>query len=135
MSAARVVRRAPGTVALPALVDAAAGHADSFVRYRALVLLSGYDDPRVPDQMEQALGEVNDRLRAVAFAYFERYPESRLIPTFLKAMDKERAEFVRPALTRALAAQSRDPRVQGALVKDLTRWPGDLSQFGDRGSR
>jgi len=120
MSAARLVRRAPGTVALPALVDAAAGHADGFVRYRALVLLSGYDDPRVPDQMEQALGEVNDRLRAVAFAYFERHPESRLIPTFLKALDKERAEFVRPALTRALAAQSRDPRVQGALVKDLT---------------
>ena len=76
MSAARVVRRAPGTVALPALLDAAAGHADSFVRYRALVLLSGYDDPRVPDQMEQALGEANDRLRTVAFAYFERPPRA-----------------------------------------------------------
>ena len=109
MSAARVVRRAPGTVALPALIDAAAGHADSFVRYRALVLLSGYDDPRVPDQMEQALGEANDRLRTVAFAYFERHPDRRLIPAFLKAMDKERAEFVRPALTRALAAQAGIP--------------------------
>jgi HEAT repeat protein len=126
MAAARVVRRAPGTVALPALVDAAAGHADSFVRYRALVLLSGYDDPRVPDQMEQALGEANDRLRTVAFSYFERYPDRRLIPAFLKAMDGERAEFVRPALMRALAAQARDPRVQGALVKDLTRGPEDV---------
>ena len=121
MSAARVVRRAPGTVALPALLDAAAGHADSFVRYRALVLLSGYDDPRVPDQMEQALGEANDRLRTVAFAYFELHPERGLIPTLLKAMDKEEAEFVRPALTRALAAQARDPRVQNALIKDVTR--------------
>ena len=72
------------------------------------MLLSGYDDPRVPDQMELALGDVNDRLRTVALAYFERHPESRLIPTFLKAFDKERAEFVRPALTRALAAQGRD---------------------------
>jgi HEAT repeat protein len=126
MSAARAVRRAPGTVALPALVDAAAGHADSFVRYRALVLLSGYDDPRVPDQMEQALGEANDRLRTVAFAYFERHPERRLIPSFLKAMDEERGEFVRPALTRALAAQARDSRVQAALVKDLTRGREDV---------
>ena len=36
-------------------------------------------------------------------------------------MDKEEAEFVRPALTRALAAQARDPRVQSALIKDVTR--------------
>ena len=36
-------------------------------------------------------------------------------------MDKEEAEFVRPALTRALAAQARDPRVQNALIKDVTR--------------
>jgi HEAT repeat protein len=83
--------------------------------------LSGYDDPRVPDQMEQALGEVNDRLRTIAFAYFERHPEPRLIPAFLKAMVKEEGEFVRPALIRALAAQARDPRVQGALIKDVTR--------------
>ncbi len=121
MRAAGVVRRAPGTVALPALVDAAAGHADSFVRYRALVLLSGYDDPRVPDQMELALGEVNDRLRSVAFAYFERHPEPRLIPVFLKAFDQEVAEFVRPALIRALAAQGSDTRVRAPLITDVTR--------------
>lgn len=121
MKAARAVRRAPGTVALPALLDAAAGHADGFVRYRALVLLSGYDDPRVSDQMEQALGEVNDRLRTVAYAYFERFPESRLIPAFLKAFDTEVAEFVRPALVRAMAAQGRDARVLRALIRDVTR--------------
>jgi len=121
MKASRVVRRAPGTVALPALLDAASGHADGFVRYRALVLMSGYDDPRVPDQMELALGEVNDRLRTVAFAYFERHPEPRLIPAFLKAFDKELAEFVRPALVRAMAVLGSDTRVRAALVKDVTR--------------
>jgi HEAT repeat protein len=121
MKAARAVRRAPGTVALPALLDAASGHADGFVRYRALVLLSGYDDPRVPDQMELALGEVNERLRAVAFAYFERHPEPRLIPAFLKAFDKENAEFVRPALARALAVLGSDTRVRAALLKDIAR--------------
>ena len=123
MKAARDVRRAPGTVALPALLDAASGHADGFVRYRALILMSGYDDPRVPDQMELALGEVNERLRAVGFAYFERHPDPRLIPVFLKAIDKEVAEFVRPALVRAMAAVGTDGRVRAALLKDLTRGP------------
>jgi HEAT repeat protein len=121
MKAARAVRRAPGTLALPALLDAASGHADGFVRYRALVLLSGYDDPRVPDQMELALGEVNDRLRMVGYAYFERHPEPRLIPAFLKAFDKEVAEFVRPSLVRAMAALGTDARVRAALVRDVTR--------------
>jgi HEAT repeat protein len=121
MKAARAVRRAPGTVALPALLDAATGHADGFVRYRALVLLSGYDDPRVPDAMEQALGEVNDRLRTVGYQYFERHPDPRLVPAYLKAFDSEMAEFVRPALVRAMAAQGRDARLQPLLVKDVTR--------------
>jgi HEAT repeat protein len=119
--ASQVVRRAPGTIALPALIDAASSHADGYVRYRALVLLSGYDDPRVPDQMEQAAVDANDRLRAVAYGYFERHPDPRLVPALLKAFDKELAEFVRPALVRALAAHGTDPRVQAALVKDVTR--------------
>jgi HEAT repeat protein len=121
MKAARVVRRAPGTLAMPALIDAASGHADGFVRYRALVLLSGYEDPRVPDAMEQALGEVNDRLRTVGYQYFERHPDARLIPAFVKAFGSEMAEFVRPALVRAMAAQGKDPRLQPLLVKDVAR--------------
>jgi hypothetical protein len=121
MTSARTVRRAPGTLALPALLDAASGHADGYVRYRALVLLSGYDDPRVPDAMEQAMGEVNDRLRTVAYQYFERHPDPRLVPTFIKAFDKEMAEFVRPALIRAMAALGKDPKLQALLVRDVTR--------------
>jgi HEAT repeat protein len=121
MRSARAVRRAPGTVALPALLDAGASHADGFVRYRALVLLSGYDDPRVPDAMEQALGEANDRLRTVGYQYFERHPDPRMVPAYLKAFETEMAEFVRPALIRAMAAQGKDVRVQPLLVKDVTR--------------
>jgi HEAT repeat protein len=121
MKSARTVRRAPGTLALPALLDAATGHADGYVRYCALVLLSGYDDPRVPDAMEQAMGEVNDRLRTVAYQYFERHPDARLVPTFIKAFDKEVAEFVRPALIRAMAALGKDPKLQALLVRDVTR--------------
>ena len=121
LKSSRAVRRAPGTIALPALIDAASGHADGYVRYRALVLLSGYDDPRVPDQMEQALSDPNDRLRAVAYEYYERHPEPRLVPVFIKAFDKELAEFVRPSLIRALAAHGKDPKVQALLVKDVMR--------------
>jgi hypothetical protein len=121
--AARAIRRAPGTVALPALMDAASGHADGFVRRRALVLVSGYDDPRVPDQMEQAAADSNDALRTIAYRYFERHPELRLVPMLLKALPVETAEFARPALIRALAAHGRDVKVQRALLAELSRGP------------
>jgi hypothetical protein len=45
-SAARAVRRAPPGQAVAALMDAAAGNPDGYVRFRALVLLSGFNDPR-----------------------------------------------------------------------------------------
>jgi hypothetical protein len=120
MKAARELRRAPGTIVLPALIDAASGHADGYVRYRALVLLTGYDDPRVPDQMELAMADVNDRLRVVGYAYFERHPERRLLPVLLKAFDEERSELARRALARTLAAQGADAKVQAALIKDVS---------------
>jgi HEAT repeat protein len=119
--AAQLVRRAPGPMAIPALLQATGEHADGYVRYRALVLLSAYADPRVPDEMERLSADPNDRLRAVAYAYFERHPEPRLAPQLLAAFDKELAEFVRPALTRALAALSADAKVRAALVRDVTR--------------
>jgi HEAT repeat protein len=123
IAASQAVRRAPGTVALPALVDAAAGHADGFVRARALVLLSGYDDPRVPDQMEQALADASDRLRAIAYQYFERRPDPRLAPVLIKALDTEVAEGARPSLVRALAAHGASTAVQRALLAQLARGP------------
>src|SRR5215207_4383731 len=49
MDAARTVRRADSPVALPALLDAVATHADSYVRFKALVLLSGFNDPRISE--------------------------------------------------------------------------------------
>lgn len=121
LHAAQIVRRAPGPMAVVALLEAAATHVDGYVRYRALVLLSGYKDPRVRDEMERALKDPNDRLRAVAYRFFERHPEPSLLPDGLAALDKETAEFVRPALLRALAAQGTDPRVRQALLKDVMR--------------
>src|SRR5215216_7264646 len=109
--ASRTVRRSPAGQAVPALTEAVTNHADGYVRYRALVLLTGFNDPRTKDIMREVLTSPNDRLRTVAYSFFERTPDSALVPQFLAALDKETAEFVRPALIRALAAQSTDPKV------------------------
>ena len=114
-AAARTVRRAAAAQAVPALMEAAAGHADGYVRFRALVLLSGFNDPRARDVMSTSLDDPNDRLRAVAYAYFEHNPEPGMAARLLKAVNKEESEFVRPALTRALAAYVTDPAVKTAM--------------------
>jgi HEAT repeat protein len=115
-AAARAVRRAAAAQAVPALMDAASNHPDGYVRFRALVLLSGFNDPRARDIMSASLDDPNDRLRAVAYAYFEHNPERGMAARLLKALDKEDGEFVRPALTRALAAYADDPKVRTALT-------------------
>jgi HEAT repeat protein len=129
--AARTVRRTAGAQAVPALLRTVAEHADGYVRYRALVLLTGFNDPRTRDSMRESLKSPNDRLRAVAYSYFEHNPNAALVPDFLNALDKEQGEFVRPAVVRALAAAGRalsDPasradagRVQQALLREVTR--------------
>src|SRR5467141_3741637 len=101
-NAARTVRRTPGAQAVPALLQAVAEHADGYVRYRALVLLTGFNDPRAQDAMRESLASPNDRLRAVAYSFFEHNPDRAMTATFLAALDKEQAEFVRPAVVRAL---------------------------------
>ncbi|MGE5244490.1 MAG: HEAT repeat domain-containing protein [Betaproteobacteria bacterium] len=119
-AAARLVRRTPGEQAVPALLRAVEEHADGYVRYRALVLLTGFADPRTKDAMRESLASPNDRLRTVAYSYFEHHPDPSMVPTLLAALDKEEAEFVRPALVRALAA-SGDQRVQPVLLREVNR--------------
>jgi len=121
MNASRTVRRAAPTLAVPALIAAATGHVDGYVRYRALVLLSGFNDPRARDIMEESLGDRNDRLRAVAYTYFEHEPDLTVVPKLLAALDTETSEFVRPQLTRALAAYGTDPKVRAALLPLVDR--------------
>ncbi len=121
MTAGRTVRRAPAAMAVRALIDAATSHVDGYVRYRALVLLSGFNDPRARDVMEASLGDRNDRLRAVAYAYFEHHPDRTIVPLLVAALDKETSEFVRPALTRALAAYGNEPAARAALLPLVER--------------
>jgi len=122
MNAARTVRRAPAAMAIGVLMDAASGHGDGYVRYRALVLLSGFNDPRARDVMQEALGDANDRLRAVAYTYFEHNPDKIIAPLLLKALDREDSEFVRPELTRAVAAYGAfDPKARDAMLPLVDR--------------
>jgi HEAT repeat protein len=116
-TASRTVRRAAPALAVPALMRAVQQHADQYVRFRALVVLSGFNDARTGDVMARALDDRNDRLRTVAYAYFEHHPDPAILPRLLKALDSEEGQFVRPALTRALAASAQDPRARDALVK------------------
>ncbi len=134
--AAKTVRRAEPAQAVPALLDAAANHKDGYVRFRALVLVSGFNDPRARDVMAASLDEPNDRLRTVAYAYFEHNKERGMSARLLKKLETEDGEFVRPALTRALAAYGDEPAVQtvlaGLVVKgqDVYR-SGVIEALGD----
>src|SRR5215213_8104232 len=65
-NASRTVRRTATAQAVPALLQAVSEQADGYVRYRALVLLTGFNDPRTKDAMREALASPNDRLRTVA---------------------------------------------------------------------
>jgi HEAT repeat protein len=116
MDAGRTVRRAEPAIAVPALLDAVASHADTYVRFKALVILSGFNDPRISEVMLKSLADRNDRVRAAAYGWFEHHQDLRVVPRLLAALDKEEAEFVRPALTRTLAAYGSDAKVREALT-------------------
>jgi HEAT repeat protein len=120
-SASRLIRRTAGNDAVPALLRAVSSHADGYVRYRALVLLTGFGDDRTKTVMQESLVSSNDRLRTVAYSYFEKNPEPAMTRILLDALEKEVAEFVRPALIRALAALGSSQRVRSVLVRESGR--------------
>jgi HEAT repeat protein len=121
VAAARALRRVPAPQAVPALVAAARGHRDEFVRYRALVLLTAFNDRGTGDLMRSLLADRNDRVREVAYRWFATHPDASLQQTLLAALQTEQAEFVRPAMIAALAAVGSDPQVQRALVAEAGR--------------
>jgi len=127
-TASRTVRRTASAQAVPALLQAVSEQPDGYVRYRALVLLTGFNDPRMLDAMRESLTSPNDRLRTVAYSFFEHNPDRAMVPQFMTALDKEAAEFVRPALVRALAsaaagatAPAGTAAARQALVREVGR--------------
>ena len=75
--AARTVRRTVASQAVPALLQTVAEHADGYVRYRALVLLTGFNDPRTTDAMRESRTSPNDRLRIGRLQFFRASSRSR----------------------------------------------------------
>ena len=114
--ASRTLRRAPVETVVPLLSAAARKHGDEYVRYRALTLLSGFGGSEAAAAMTALRGDRNDRLRMVVYAWFEHHPDPAVLPALIEAFQKEDSEFVRPALTRALAAQAKDPRARDVLA-------------------
>ena len=104
-NASRTIRRTAAAQAVPALLQAVAEHADGYVRYRALVLLTGFNDPRTRDAMRESLTSPNDRLRTVAYSFFEHNPD--------RAMRAEPAGGARQGAGRVRPAGAR-PRARGA---------------------
>lgn len=138
--AARTVRRAPQETIVPILAAAAKSHGDEYVRYRALTLLSGFPGPTTAEVMAAVRGDRNDRLRTVAFGWYEHNPDAQVLPALIEAFSKETSEFVRPALTRALAAQAADPRARAVLaplvMKGADFFRGSLIEaLGEYGGR
>ena len=119
--ASRVLRRTDAASAVPALVRAAQLHEDSYVQFRAAVLLSGFGGSSAREFFETALDAPNDRVRTAAYDYFEHAPDVSLAPRLLTALDFETSEFVRPVLVRALAAHDDDASVRERLLKDIDR--------------
>jgi HEAT repeat protein len=118
--AARRLRRASADTVVPRLEQAVRSHSDEYVRFRALVILAGMTrDAR--SLIQDVMTDRNDRLRTVAYQWFEHHPEPGAVPALVAALDRERSEFVRPALMRALAAHGPDERVARVLVPLVTR--------------
>ena len=121
--AARTIRRAPAATAVPPLVEAIKGHKDSYVRYRSLVLLTGLDEKRAAEMVSGVMADRDDRLRTVVYQWYEHHPDPSIVPALVSAMPSEQSEFVRPALTRALAAHGSAAQARDAMRPLVMRGP------------
>jgi hypothetical protein len=120
-NAARQIRRVAAAEASAALLGAVLKHPDEFVRYRALVLLTAFNDRTTSLVMRDLMRDKNDRLREIAYKWFEEHPDRETTAMLLAALQTEQAEFVRPALVGALAAIGTDPQIQRALLAESAR--------------
>src|SRR3954469_5521300 len=121
MNAARSIRRYAADDAFPSLAAAVLAHPDEYVRNRAFILLTAFNDRGTADLAKSLIGDRNDRLRESVFKWLDQHPDPKLVPTLLSSLQTEVAEFVRPALIGALTAVDQDPVVQRALLTETGR--------------
>jgi len=121
--AARTIRRAQAATAVPPLVEAIKGHKDSYVRYRSLVLLTALDEKRAAEMVSALMADRDDRLRTVVYQWYEHHPDPSIVPALVSALPSEQSEFVRPALTRAIAAHGSAAQAREAMRPLVMRGP------------
>jgi HEAT repeat protein len=71
--------------------------------------------------MARMVSEKNDRLRSVAYTFFEHNPERAILPKLIDALAREESEFVRPSLTRAVAAHRDHPEARQTMTSLVMR--------------
>ena len=76
--------------------------------------------------MRQLIADRNDRLRAVAYAWFELHKDPTIVPALVAALAREQSEFVRPALTRAIAAYGDQRQARDAILPLVIRGEDDF---------
>jgi len=113
-AAAQAGRRAPASESGPALVAAITTSLDSYVRFKAFVLLTGMLDPQLEDFARAALTDKNDRLRQAAFDWLERHPVPSLAPRLIQLVETEQAEFVAAACPRRAGRGPGGPHIAHA---------------------
>jgi HEAT repeat protein len=121
MRAAQLIRRTPGAAAVPALSEAARKHTNEFVRYKALVILTSFNDPGTRELMREMIRDPSDRVREVVYRWFEVRPDPRMATQLLSSLETEQAEFVRPALIGALGALGATSAVQRPMIVETAR--------------
>ena len=119
-TASRTVRRTAPAQAVPALLQAVSEQADGYVRYRALILLTGFNDPRTRDAMRESLASTNDRLRTVAYSFFEHNPDRAMLPPFMTRSTRSRRSSSAP---RWCAPSPRSPRARRATTSSSPARP------------
>ena len=86
--------------------------------------------------MRESLTSPNDRLRTVAYSFFEHHPDPRDDSRLLSALDKEQARIRAPgADARACRAGRRPARAAGAAARRSCARRGFFPQRGHRGAR
>ena len=71
--------------------------------------------------MRESLTSPNDRLRTVAYSFFEHNPDRALVPQLLAAWTRNRGVRPSAARPRARGARRDDPRVRQALLREAGR--------------
>lgn len=122
-AAEQYIRRLPAAQAAPALTTAVLSAADQLVRSRALVLLTGFNDPATPALMRTLMGDRSLRVRDLTYRWFALHPDPSQASTLLELLQAEKSDTVRPALVSALAAVDTDPQIRRALLDEINRGP------------